>query len=333
MLELTVVLLAMACSFIVVWVMTPFIVERMRLRGITGKDMNKFSKPAVAEMGGISVMFGLAFGVIVAIFCFTFLRIIKIDLTLLLAALLTVLLVGFIGIVDDLIGWRKGIRQWQHALFPLFAALPLMAARAGTTIVNMPFVGLVPLGIYYSLVLVPLGITGATNAFNMLAGFNGLEAGLGLICSLTLLVISLSTGHFESAILLAALCGALIAFLRYNWFPAKVFGGDSLTLMNGAAIAAASIIGDMEKIGLMLIAIFFVELVLKARHWFQAQSFGIPKKNGSLGPDKKIGSLTQVVMWLGKGRLKERQVTLAILFLQAIVSAIVLVLFFLKRIF
>ncbi len=323
----------MACSFAVVFLMTPFIIERMQKRGLTGKDMNKCNKPEVAEMGGISVIFGLAFGIIAAIFCFTYLKMIRFDLTLLLAALLTVLLVGFIGIVDDLIGWRSGIRQWQHALFPLFAALPLMAARAGTNIINLPFFGLVPFGIYYSLILVPIGITGAANAFNMLAGFNGLEAGLGIISALALLIIAVSTNHFEAAVLLAALCGALAAFLLYNWFPAKIFGGDSLTLMNGAAIAAASIIGDMEKIGIMVTAIFFVELFLKARHMFQAQSFGIPKKDGTLSADPKLGSLTQVVLLLGKGKRKEKDVTLTILAIQAIVCVVVLLLFFFKMVF
>ncbi len=324
----------MACSFAVVFLMTPFIIERMQKRGLTGKDMNKYNKPDVAEMGGISVIFGLAFGIIAAIFCFTFLKMIRLDLTLLLAALLTVLLVGFIGIVDDLIGWRSGIRQWQHALFPLFAALPLMAARAGTNIINLPFFGLVPFGIYYSLILVPVGVTGAANAFNMLAGFNGLEAGLGIISALTLLIIAVSTGHFEAAVLLAALCGALAAFLLYNWFPAKIFGGDSLTLMNGAAIAAASVIGDMEKIGIMVIAIFFVELFLKARHLFQAQSFGIPKKDGTLTADQKLGSLTQVVLLLwNNGKRKEKDVTLTILAIQAIVCLVVLLLFFFKMVF
>ncbi len=330
MLELVVVFLSIASSFATVFVMTPFIIERMQRRGITGKDMNKASKPDVAEMGGISVIFGLAFAVIVAIFCFTYLKWIKLDLTLLFAGLLTVLLVGFIGIVDDLIGWRKGIRQWQHALFPLFAALPLMAARSGTNIISLPFFGLVPLGIYYSLVLVPIGVTGASNAFNMLAGFNGLEAGLGLISAVTLLVIAISNGHFEAAILLAALAGALLAFLWYNWFPAKIFGGDSLTLMNGAAIAAASIIGDMEKFGIMVIAIFFVELFLKARHVFQAQSFGMPKNNGCLEADKKMGSLTQVILALGNGKLREPQVTAIILSLHGLVCITVLLVFFFK---
>jgi UDP-N-acetylglucosamine--dolichyl-phosphate N-acetylglucosaminephosphotransferase len=322
----------MTAAFAIAFVTMPFIIERMKARKIVGRDMNKYSHPEIAEMGGIPVIFGLAFGITVSIFCFTFLKLVNLNLTLLLAGTLTVLLVGFIGFVDDLIGWRQGIRQWQHALFPLFAALPLMAARAGTTTVNIPFFGLVPFGIYYSLVLVPIGITGASNAFNLLAGFNGLEAGLGIISAVTLLIISVSTAHWESALLLSALIGALLAFLYYNWFPAKVFGGDVVTLMNGATIAAASIIGDMEKIGLMIVAIFFIEFFLKARHRFQSQCFGVPKKNGTLAAVSGKGSITQIIMETFNGKIKEPQVTIIILGLQTIVCIIVLFLFAFKLI-
>src|SRR3990167_9691567 len=162
----------------------------------------------------------------------------------LLASFLTIFLVCFIGVIDDVIGWRKGVRQWQHALFPVFAALPLMAVNAGTDFLVLPFIGPVTVGIFYSLLLVPLGITGASNAFNMLAGFNGLEAGLGAIILFTLAVISIFTGKIEALVLSVSMLAALLAFLAYNWCPAKVFGGDSLTLMTGACIAAVSIIGD-----------------------------------------------------------------------------------------
>jgi hypothetical protein len=60
-------------------------------------------------------------------------------------------------------------------LFPIIAALPLMAIAAGETTMFIPFFGIINLGIIYSLIVIPIGVTGASNAFNMLAGFNGLE--------------------------------------------------------------------------------------------------------------------------------------------------------------
>src|SRR3989344_2199038 len=108
------------------YLITKFLlIPRFRARGLVGADLNKFDKPQVPEMGGIGVMFGFAFAIMTALAAY---RIFNFDLniTAVLAAFATVVIVGVIGILDDLVGWRKGIEQWQHALFPIFAALPLL---------------------------------------------------------------------------------------------------------------------------------------------------------------------------------------------------------------
>lgn len=313
-------------SFGLTYSVTPILIRKMIKRGIMGKDMNKLSKPEIAELGGISPLLGVSLGIITAIFIFTYLGFIDLNITILFASFLTVFLVGFIGVIDDLIGWKQGIRQWQHALFPLFAALPLMAVQAGTDYLILPFVGAATIGIFYSLILVPLGITGAGNAFNMLAGFNGLEAGLGIIIISTLSIIAFMTGQTEALILGLAVLGALLAFLIYNWFPAKVFGGDSLTLMIGASIATISIIGNMEKIGISLIALHWIELGFKAKHKFQSENFGIPQKDGTLKPDPRGGSLTHFLMRLRP--FTEKQLVMLIFGLQLAVSIIVFIMFY-----
>ncbi len=313
-------------AFLLTYFITPVMVRKIAARGLTGKDMNKLGQPQVAELGGISILLGLSLGIICATFISTYLGYIKLDLALLFAAFLTIILVGFIGVIDDLIGWKKGIRQWQHALFPLFAALPLMAVNAGTHDIVLPFVGSVPLGIFYSLLLVPIGITGASNAFNMLAGFNGLEAGLGIIIVSTLSVIAALYGEPEALVIGVAVVGALLAFLKYNWFPAKVFGGDSLTMMVGAGIATISIVGNMEKAGIAIIALYWVEFIFKARRKFQSECFGIPQKDGTLRPDPRGGSLTHVMMSLGK--FTEAQVVRNFLAVQLVISVAVFLLFY-----
>lgn len=306
----------------------PLLIKRMEKRGIVGRDMNKLGYPKVPEMGGIAVILGFSFGALIAIFLFTYLGLIELNLTYFLAAMTTVVLVGFLGVMDDIIGWKEGIRQYQHALIPLFAALPLMAVKVGITSMAFPLFGVVSLGIIYSIIIIPIGITGAANAFNMLAGFNGLEAGMGVIVFSTALFIALASGSVEAAIILAAMLGAIIAFLKFNWFPAKIFPGDSLTLMMGAALASAVIIGNMEKIGIFLIALYFVELVFKARHFFQTECFGIPQKDGTLKANPKGGSLTQWVM--RRGRFTEKQVVFILIGMQAIVSLFTIAYFYLN---
>src|SRR3989344_4859418 len=248
------------------YLITKFLlIPRFKSRGLVGADLNKFDKPQVPEMGGIGVMFGFAFAIMVALAAYRVFDF-PLNLTAVLAVFATVVIVGVIGILDDLVGWRKGIEQWQHALLPIFAALPLMVLPdvVNTTVLTLPVIGPVNFGILYSLLIVPIAITGASNAVNMLAGFNGLEAGMGLIISFTLLIIGVLLpveypGKIETIILMAAMLGALLAFLHFNWFPAKIFGGDSLTLMIGAVIAAVAIVGNLEKVALMLFALYFIE--------------------------------------------------------------------------
>ena len=323
LLSLALVFLA---SFSATLLALPFLIPRLERRGLVGVDLNKFGKPSVAELGGISVLLGFSFSFMVALFLFNYLQLFEADLTLLLAAFATILLIGFLGIVDDLIGWKKGIRQWQHALFPIMAALPLMALKVGVDYMDFPIIGRVFLGVGYSLLIVPIGITGASNAANMIAGMNGLEAGMGIIMSVTMLVIAITLGRIEAAILMVALMGALLAFLRFNWFPARIFPGDSLTLMVGASIATAAIIGNMERFGVLVMAIYFCELLFKAKHKFQSECYGIPQRDGTLKAAPRGGSITQWIM--RRGRFTEKQVVGIVLAAQIAVSLAVLLDFF-----
>ncbi len=317
-------------SAFVTWLATPKIIARMQAQQIVAPDMNKPGKPLVAEMGGTTVFFGFAAATIFGIFWHSFVSPIEINLTLLFAGFSTILMIGFIGIFDDLIGWKKGIRKYQHALFPLFAALPLMAVKAGTTVISLPAIGPIDVGIAYALVLIPLGVTGAANATNMLAGLNGLEAGLGSVLTGTMLVLSILTGQVEAAIISAAMLGALVGFLRFNWYPAKIFPGDAVTLMIGASIAVASILGNMEKLGLLLLALFFVELVMKAKTRFRGESFGVPQKDGVLKPPREKTSLTHLVM--ARGNFSEKQVVGILIGFQIVVSLLVLAYYYLNSI-
>lgn len=335
--ELFIGAITLASSAIATYLTLPFLIRRMTMRNLVGPDMNKLNKPKVAELGGTGVLFGFIFGIMAALavssFFFGFEN--PLNLTALLAAFTTVLIIGFIGIFDDIIGWKKGIRKWQHALFPVFAALPLMVLpqSISVTALTIPFIGPVSFGILYSLLVVPIAITGASNAVNMLGGLNGLEAGMGALISFTLLLIMFflpteHAGRMEVIILMAAMLGALLVFLKFNWFPTKIFGGDSLTLMIGASIAAVSIIGNIEKIGLILFSIYFVELAVKAKHKFQSECFGIPQKDGTLSPDPNGGSITHWVM--RKGKFTEPQVVLIILGIQSLVCIFVFLVFWFK---
>ena len=117
---------------------------------------------------------------------------------------------------------------------------------------------------------------------------------------------------------------ALMAFLRYNWYPAKVFPGD-LNYTIGAVYAGVTIIGNMEKFAILCFTLYIIEAFLKASSRFEAESYGILQPDGTVKPrEDKIRGLTHLVMKMGN--YTEPQVTMILIGLQVLVSVLSFVL-------
>ncbi len=329
------VLAVIIVSFTFTLYFTPKWIKKAKEFGLTGKDMNKFDKPDVSEAGGIIVILGLLSGVLFYIFLETFFLKTGAQTALIFAALLTVLLAGFLGFIDDVLGWKKGLSRWQKPLLTVPMAIPLMVINAGESAMSVPLFGLVDFGIVYPLIIIPLGIVGAANGFNMLAGFNGLEAGMGAIALGTLGTISLLKGEVWLAAIAFAAVASLAAFLVFNWNPAKIFPGDSLTYGIGAMIAVIAILGNMEKIGLILFIPFIIDAFLslwpELRGHKKVEAFGRVNRDNSLEmPYDRILSFEHFgIFALKKIKQKvfERDVTLFFLAIEAVLSAAVFLFF------
>jgi len=83
-----------------------------------------------------------------------------------------------------------------------------------------------------------------------------------------LAIVAYSIGAATSFLILIAALGALIAFLYYNWYPARILIGDVGTLSIGAIIASAVIIGDFEAAGAIIIIPYFLDFLIKAANRF-----------------------------------------------------------------
>lgn len=307
-------LIPIICSLIVTFIILPFWIKRAKKAGIHGKDVHKKGNVIVSEMGGIAVVAATVFGVIVLIAIETFIFQNEILNIQLMAALVTLLTVALIGIVDDILGWKIGLRQSHKPILVLLAALPLVAISAGESTMSLPFLGRVSIGLLYPLFVVPIAITGASNGFNMLAGYNGLEAGMGVIILTTLSLITFPIGFPIAGILGLIMVAALIAFLYYNWYPAKIFPGDTLTYSVGAMIAIVAILGNVERIALFLFIPYYLEFLFKIRGRFRKESFAKVLKDGTLGqPYEKFYGLEHIAINLLKkikGKATEKSVVL-----------------------
>ncbi len=121
-----------------------------------------------------------------------------------------------------------------------------------------PFLGTIDIGLLYPLLIIPIGMIGASNAFNMLAGYNGLEAGMGVVILSTLGLIAYSNGNVVATVIAVTTVSALIALLYFNKYPAKVFPGDTLTYPVGAIVAIVAILGNMEKSAVILFSLYYI---------------------------------------------------------------------------
>lgn len=294
--EILIGVLHLIVAFFVTFWLTKKWMNIARTRGFVGKDMNKKEKKKIPEAGGIAVVIGILFALFLYIFFKTFVLRTATHIVEVFALATTLVLACFLGFLDDILGWKKGIAGWKKILITVPIAIPLAIINVGHSTMTIPFIGNINFGLLYPLLLVPLAIIGTTNGYNLLAGYNGLEAGLGIIIFTALGIISLTTGQFWLALIAGIIILALFAFLIFNRFPAKIFPGNSLTYSIGALLACFAILGNIERAAVILFIPFIIEGILKARSKFKAENFAKQSEIGLTKPYKKIYSLTHFTL-------------------------------------
>ncbi|MGB9708175.1 MAG: MraY family glycosyltransferase [Candidatus Pacearchaeota archaeon] len=326
--EILIALLHFVIAFFVCLGLTKWWINVARKNKLEGKDMNKYNKPLVPEAGGIAVVISIVLTMMLYIFFKTFVLKSLTHLTEILTISITLLFACFIGFVDDILGWKKGIAGWIKILMTIPIAIPLIVINAGQQVMEIPFIGTVDFGLFYPLVIILFAIVGATNGVNLLAGYNGLEASLGVIIFAALGIVSLLIGQLWLTLIAGIIVLALFGFLIFNKFPSKVFPGDSLTYSLGALIACFAILGNMERLALLLFIPFIIEGILKACSKFKAENFGKPQKDNSLEPPyRQTYSLTHVTIKLLKKikpshKVYETDVIISIVILEIILAII-----------
>lgn len=181
-----------------------------------------------------------------------------------LAWLWLVLGFGVIGFVDDYIKVVKrqslGLRAREKLIGQVLVSgvFYLMIRWLGvSSSIAVPFAGWsIDLGWLY-LPFVIIWAIGFSNAVNLTDGVDGLVGSTMTIAALAYLLTGLVTGNTAVAVLNAALIGGLLAFLRFNWHPARVFMGDVGSLALGGALAGSAILTKTE-LSLLLIGLVFV---------------------------------------------------------------------------
>ena len=232
----------------VVLVLTPAVGRVARVLGVVDEpdEKRRIHLRAVPRLGGLAIFLGIFVPALAFI-----------DLTpeyrgiLLGAALATT-----IGVVDDF----RGLPWWLKLAGQLGAAG--VAIQAGVTIdrFTFPIVGIHALPDWLGVILTLVWIVAIMNMVNFLDGLDGLAAGVCAISGLTFAIISLSLGRPNAAVLSAIVAGACLGFLRHNFYPARIFMGDSGSLLLGFILATVAIQGTLKTAA--TVALFLPLLVL-----------------------------------------------------------------------
>ena len=175
---------------------------------------------------------------------------------------------GFVGFLDDYAKLKKkqneGLTSIQKAMLQMaVSALFLYVMyRTGnmSTELYIPFVNvsfrLHPIVYIFFSVFV---LIGGDNAVNLTDGVDGLCATVTITVMVFFTAAALAMGRFDLALLPAALVGGLIAYLFYNWHPAKVFMGDTGSLFLGGVVCALAFALDMPLILIFVGLIYIIE--------------------------------------------------------------------------
>ncbi|MGI6012687.1 MAG: MraY family glycosyltransferase [Oscillospiraceae bacterium] len=194
------------------------------------KEKRRVHDHPIPRLGGMAIFFGFILSVIL------FADITKQVQGILIGAVLIVIT----GAVDDFVSLKPGIK------FSLQIIAAVIAVAHGVVVQRLmnPFAAQdsFSLGIL-SIPITIIWIVGVTNSVNLIDGLDGLAVGISTISSITMLIIALLVADGNVALILAALAGACIGFIPYNFNPAKIFMGDTGALLLGYVLSTVSIIG------------------------------------------------------------------------------------------
>ena len=270
-----------------------FIIPLLIRAGLVAQDINKIKRPILPSSGGFLIIVGLFAGIMALIAAFNYIIRANLNPEAILLGLSSIIIISLIGFVDDISGgkirtskadisrmaknysiFNGGITQRQKPLLTLLGAVPLMVMVFGST-VYFPLIGNIAINpVIYILFLIPLAVVFSSNSYNMLEGLNGIAVQMGLVVFAAFSIMAYHIQNYNGLSLAAIMFAALLGYLYYGKYPARIIPGDSLTYLIGGAVAAVAIIGDMQLFAVMLMIPWVLEFLLKARKRFHASSWG-----------------------------------------------------------
>lgn len=236
------IIMAFIASFVTVLIVTPFVIKFAIKIGATDKpNKRKVHQKIMPRLGGLAIFIGVVVGYFVA----------GLQTQRVITISIGACLIIIIGILDDLYELSAKVKF----LSQIVIACLIVSSGLKIDFITIPFVvEKMQLGIF-SYPLTVFWIVGITNAVNLIDGLDGLAAGISSIGISALGILAALSGKGLILTLAVIILGSTLAFLFYNFYPAKIFMGDTGSLFLGYCISVLSLLGLYKSVTLFSIII------------------------------------------------------------------------------
>lgn len=228
---MTVYVWAFVIALIVTYICTPLVrTLAVKIGAIDAPDARKVHQVSIPRLGGLAIYIGYMVSLLYSVK----------DISSVKGLLIGSVILVAVGIWDDV----KQIGPKTKLLGQIVAALMLPIFDNA-----IHFISIGDHMLYLEYLSIPLTvfwIVGFTNIVNLIDGLDGLAAGISLIACIAICIVTLQMGQVDLACITLALAGAACGFLRYNFNPAKIFMGDTGSMLLGYTMAAISVMGSVK---------------------------------------------------------------------------------------
>ena len=239
------------------------------------KDARRVHRSPIPRLGGLAIFIGFLLSMVLLAEITPQVR----------GIMIGAVIIVIVGVIDDIVQLRAYIKL----IMQIIAAVIAVYHGVVIEIFSNPLVFSASEYVSLGLLSIPITvfwIVAITNSVNLIDGLDGLAVGVSAISSIVMLVIALLVSDPNVAIIMAALAGACIGFMPYNFNPAKIFMGDTGALLLGYVLATVSILGLFKFYAVVSFAAPFLVLALPLFDTSFAFARRLLKGRNPMSPDR-----------------------------------------------
>lgn len=227
-----------------VGVMPTVVKASRRLGAVSETGGRHVGKVPIGRLGGIGVLLGCLVALLFQAWMNVSFRLAVIEYKIqTIGMLIGLTIVATVGFWDDV----RRLSATAKFGFQIISVLVVYGCGVRISAVDLPLLKPFELG-WFSLPITILWIVGIINAINLIDGLDGLAGGVLFFASVVNLVVAVASNGIITGVLMSSVVGAVLGFLLFNWYPAKIYLGDGGAYSLGFLIAVSGLISPMHKV-------------------------------------------------------------------------------------